>query len=97
MQDRATIVQTMKKLIVTTLGLSIQPEDIPDDEALFGGGIGANSTASLEIIFAIEETFGIEVTDDELRVELFDSVRTLADYVDQKLAAQPKPSPVSIS
>ncbi|MDA0745029.1 MAG: acyl carrier protein [bacterium] len=96
MQDRATIVQTMKKLIVTTLGLSIQPEDIPDDEALFGG-IGANSTASLEIIFAIEETFGIEVTDDELRVELFDSVRTLADYVDQKLAAQPKPSPVSIS
>ena len=82
----------MKEVIVEALKLQVEPEEIPDDEVIFGGGIGADSTATLEIVFAIEEAFDIEVGDEELRVELFDSVNSLVEYVEQKLGMRGKPS-----
>ena len=82
--------ETIKELIVTSLDLQICPEDISDNEVIFGGGLGADSTATLEIIFAIEDEFQIEVADDELRVELFDSVDSLTEYVTQKLDLEPQ-------
>ena len=85
MPDREDISRQVKDVIVEALGLQIDPEEISDDEVIFGDGIGADSTATLEIIFAIEDRFHIEVEDEDLRVELFDSVRTLTDYVDHKL------------
>ena len=71
----------IKQLIVTTLGLEVTHEEIPDDEALFSGGMDIDSIATLEIVAAIEKEFGITVEDDELTIELFDSVTTLAAYV----------------
>ena len=61
-------------LLVQVLQIDIDPEDIADDEPLFGDGLDADSMLSLELISAIEEAFGIEVTDDELRVEMFEYV-----------------------
>jgi len=40
---------------------------------------------ALELVAAIEEVFGIEVTDEELRVELFESLQTLSEYVEEKV------------
>ncbi len=62
----------VKTLLVQVLQIDIDPEDIADDEPLFGDGLDADSMLSLELISAIEEAFGIEVTDDELRVEMFE-------------------------
>ena len=73
--------EQIKCLIVAALGLDVNPAEIPDDEALFGGGMDLDSMATLEIVAAIEEGFGITVEDDELTAELFDSVETLAEYV----------------
>jgi len=61
-------------LLVQVLQIDINPEDVADDEPLFGDGLDADSMLSLELISAIEEAFGIEVTDDELRVEMFEYV-----------------------
>lgn len=85
MPDEASIGWRVKEVIVKALDLRVEPEEIPDDETIFGGGIGADSTATLEIVFAVEEEFGIEVEDEDLRVELFDSVRSLTEYVRRKL------------
>ena len=41
----------------------------------------------LEIIFALEQEFGIEVDDEELRVDLFDSVNSMVRYVSGKWRA----------
>lgn len=84
MSDDAGVTRRVKEVIVRALGLQVTPDEIPDDETIFGGGIGADSTATLEIIFAVEEEFGIEVDDEDLRVELFNSVHTLTDYVRRK-------------
>ena len=85
MERAENLSHRIKEVIVRSLKLSVQADEIGDDEIIFGGGIGADSTATLEIVFAIEEAFGIEVKDEDLRVELFDSVRSLRNYVAGKL------------
>ena len=75
----------IKRLIVEVLDLEIDPDLIDDDEALFGGGMGMDSQATLEIVVGMEDEFGIEVSDEDLRVDMFDSVRVLAQYVKDKL------------
>ena len=79
------ISQRVKEVVVRALDLRVGSDEIPDQETIFGGGLGADSIATLEIVFAIEEEFGIEVEDEDLRVELFDSVASLTQYVREKL------------
>ena len=74
MDKTERVATRVKTLLVQVLQIDIDPEDIADDEPLFGDGLDADSMLSLELISAIEEAFGIEVTDDELRVELFEHV-----------------------
>ena len=74
MDKTERVATRVKTLLVQVLQIDIDPEDIADDEPLFGDGLDADSMLSLELISAIEEAFGIEVTDDELRVEMFDYV-----------------------
>ena len=54
--------------------------------------VAIDSIATLEIIFAIEAEFSIVVDDDDLRVELFASVRSLVGYVEARLV-EPAPDP----
>ena len=78
----------IKRLIVGTLGLEVAPEEIPDDETIFGNGTEIDSIATLEIIVAIEEEFGITVEDVELTADLFASVATLEAYIADRLATE---------
>ena len=71
----------VKRAIIDSLELDMTPEDLADDEVLFGGGMALDSIASLEIIAALETEFGFEVPDEDLVPELFDSVATLTEYV----------------
>ena len=84
MDKTERVATRVKTLLVQVLQIDIDPEDIADDEPLFGDGLDADSMLSLELISAIEEAFGIEVTDDELRVELFELLRGLVEYVEDK-------------
>ena len=76
-----SIEHRVKQVIIRMLSLEVDAEEIDDEDELFGGGLGINSMATIEIIVGLEEEFDIEVPDEELRVELFDSVQTMADYV----------------
>ena len=76
-----SIEHRVKQVIIRTLSLEVDANEIDDEDQLFGGGLGINSMATIEIIVGLEEEFGIEVPDEDLRVELFDSVQTMADYV----------------
>ena len=83
-----SITRRVKQVFVEALELDIDPDEIDDDEPLFGEGLGADSIASLKIVFALEEEFGFEVDDEDLQVELFNSVRTLSQYIAEKLAVR---------
>ncbi len=76
-----SIEHRVKQVIIRMLSLEVDADEIDDEDELFGGGLGINSMATIEIIVGLEVEFGIEVPDEDLRVELFDSVQTMADYV----------------
>ncbi len=74
MDKTERVATRVKNLLVQVLQIDIEPEDIADNEPFFSDGLDADSMLALELISAIEEAFGIEVTDDELRVEMFEYV-----------------------
>jgi len=55
------------------------------DTPLLGRGIGLDSIEALALVAELEEEFAIRVEDEELRLELFESLRTLAQYVLDRL------------
>ena len=70
------------------LQLEVDAADLPDDEPLFAAGVGAASIATLELISALEGEFGFEVDDDDLRLELFESINSIVDYVERVVNGQ---------
>jgi len=82
----------IKQLIVRTLGLEVAPDEIPDDETLFGDGLASDSIVLLEIIAALEEEFDFEIEDDDLRVELFSSVDSIAAYIREEMGTENRQS-----
>jgi len=83
--DLQTVKEEIKNIIVEKLELNIKPEEIEDDEMLFGGGLGLNSISSILLIVEIEKKFNIQISDDDLTLDLFDSVEKLAEYALNKI------------
>jgi acyl carrier protein len=77
----------LKRLIVESLNLEgLTPERIGDDEPLFGQGLGLDSVDALELVVALEKEYGISVQSHEMDRTVFATVRTLADFVEKRLA-----------
>src|SRR5262245_64480784 len=58
------------------------------ESPIFGKGL-LDSVEALVLVAALEGELGIQFEDDELTVEIFASIRTLADHVGGKLPAVP--------
>lgn len=71
----------IKEMICDNLRI---PEEMLDfDAQLFGDDIGLDSVDSIEIIAGIDDLFGVDMTGVDR--EHFQSIRTLAAYVDSQL------------
>ncbi len=76
----------LKELLIERLKFEdMTPDDIPDDEPLFAGGLGLDSIDALEIVVMLESEFGIKVKNETSARDSFRSISTLADYVGTKL------------
>ena len=73
-----------EKIIVET------PHDgqVSADTPLLSSGVTLDSVAVLQLLMEIEDHFGVEFGDDDLTVELFQNVGSLAGAVEQKLRSQ---------
>ncbi len=71
----------IKQTIVRALNLEIAPEEIGDSDVLFGGEMGLNSMAMVELVVGIEDEFDLEISDEDLSAEVFKSVQTVEDYI----------------
>jgi acyl carrier protein len=86
--DTVSLKGDLKRLIVETLRMEeISPEDITDDEPLFGDeGLGLDSVDALELVVHIEEKYGIQIEDEEVGRKVFASINSLADFIREKTA-----------
>ena len=80
--ELAQIRKKLKELLVSQLSLEgVKPEDIKDDEVLFGEGLGLDSLDAVEIVVLLQRNFGLDVKDMNQGKKIFYSVDTLARYV----------------
>ncbi len=74
----------LKKDIVTYLNLEdIKPEDIDDNEPLFGQGVGLDSIDALELIVLLEKDYGVRIENAEEGKKVFESVATMAAFIEK--------------
>jgi len=72
----------LKNKIITTLNLEdIAVEDIADDDALFGDGLGLDSIDALELIVILDKDYGIKLVDPKEGKTIFQSIETMAAYI----------------
>ncbi|HTJ00750.1 MAG TPA: phosphopantetheine-binding protein [Dongiaceae bacterium] len=84
MDNTAAIKQDIKRLMVENLMLQLSPEEIGDDQPLFGpGSVGLDSVDALQLVVALDKTYGLKVADTEAAKQLLQSVSTMAAAVVQ--------------
>jgi acyl carrier protein len=83
------LIEKIKTLIIQRLKLvDMTSEMIETDAPLFGEGLGLDSIDALELVLGLEKEFGVIIPDAEVGKKVFQSVRTMAQYVlDQKALA----------
>ncbi|NJP04552.1 MAG: acyl carrier protein [Chloroflexaceae bacterium] len=80
-----TIIDQLRHIIAEQLDVNIRLEDIEADTPLFEGGLGLDSIAIMAFITLIEENFHFQFAEDELTMEPFQNLRTLAHFVSTKM------------
>ena len=74
--------EELKNKIITTLNLEdITIEDIADNDALFGDGLGLDSIDALELIVILDKDYGIKLVDPKEGKSIFQSIETMAAYI----------------
>ena len=82
-------VEHVIKLVSGLLGIEDRAPDFTDSTPLFGSLPELDSMAVVELVSALETKFGIEIADDEITGEVFETMGSLAALVDTKLADRP--------
>jgi len=76
--------QQLKEQIIEALNLlSVNPEDIKDDEPLFGGGLGLDSIDSIELIVLLSRKYGVDIKDPKEGRKVLVDINTMVEYVEK--------------
>ena len=78
------LIETLKRQVIEALNLEdLTPADIDIDAPLFGEGLGLDSIDALELIMILEKDYGIKLQSPAQGKEIFKSIRTMAEYIQQ--------------
>lgn len=88
MEQAINLKEQIKNLMVENLMLQVGPGEIKDDLPLFGpGSLGLDSVDALQLVVALDKHFGLKIRDPEAAKEILQNVNTIAEAVQNKLAA----------
>ena len=77
----------IKQLLIENLMLQLTPEEIGDEQPLFGPeSVGLDSVDALQLVVALDKTFGLKIQDPEAAKQILQSVQTIAEAVVQHRA-----------
>ena len=76
------LIKELKEEIIEALNLEeMTPEDIDENDALFGDGLGLDSIDALELIVLLDKKYGTKLANPAEGKAIFKSIATIADYV----------------
>jgi len=76
----------IRSLLMNTLGVGDHVVRMSPQAPLLGGVAELDSLAVVELVYALEDKFQIEIEDDEVTGDVFETLATLATFVDGKRA-----------
>ena len=86
MTDVAALKAQVKSMLVENLMLQMTPEEIADEQALFGpGSLGLDSVDALQLVVALDKNFGLKIPDPAAAREILHNVNTIVGAVCQHL------------
>jgi acyl carrier protein len=78
--------EEVKNILSDVLSLGERKNALREDSVLLGELPELDSMAVVNVITALEDHFGISVDDDEISAKTFETLGSLSEFVDQKLA-----------
>ena len=83
MDDQTDLKRGIKAMMVENLMLKVAAEDIGDEQALFGAGLGLDSVDALQLVVALDKNYGLKISDPVQAREILASVNSMAAAVHQ--------------
>ena len=80
------IANRLREIMVDSLRLSMNPEDIGYDLELFNEGLGLDSVDGLELVAAIDSEYGVSMSKEHR--QYFKNLETLSAYILECLESQ---------
>lgn len=79
LMNKSEVINKLKEIVIKSMEINKLPDDIEGTDMI--GELGINSVDALEILVWIENTFLIQIPDEDLNADLLKSVDNLSDYV----------------
>jgi acyl carrier protein len=86
MPANSETIDGVRAVLTRSLQLGARGAALARDTPLLGGLPELDSMAVVHVLTALEENFGIIVSDDDVSAETFATFGSLADFVESKLA-----------
>ena len=80
--DSQTNFEDVKAVVVATLSLEDRADDLVPDTRLLGDLPELDSIAVVELLVALQDRFGIEIEDDEVVGDIFETLGQLTAFID---------------
>jgi acyl carrier protein len=88
MEDLIELKQQIKALMVENLMLQVGAKEIADELPLFGpGGLGLDSVDALQLVVALDKTYGLKIADPAAAREILQSVNTICHAIQTRTPA----------
>jgi acyl carrier protein len=82
MQPTSTTVDDVKAVVIASLGLEDRAQTLTVSTPLLGSLPELDSLAVVQLVYALEDRFGLTINDDEISADMFETLGSLVSYIE---------------